>query len=162
MIPQLFLGATFFLGNFRRKLLRHLAKVHPEDVAPEDPESICPLCLELFVDKTAVEMHVCQVKTKANEALQDIIAHPVDKKFHCPACLNDFPILDELKDHYMAEHVTKSITWKKLKEEREIKVETLLGNVIRTDDGNYLCDQCAFIGTKEDLTWHVKTVHVQR
>ena len=42
----------------------------------------------------------------------------------------------------------------------EIKDEQLMFR--ERSDGTFLCDQCPFIGSKEDLTWHCKQLHKDR
>lgn len=139
------------------KLKIHINRKHAEeaDLDP-DPETICNLCQENFLDKDSKERHPCPVKSLAVEAVKDI---HLDEHgmVACPACLDQhFENHKELKEHYANNHVNYIKPKKnapKIKKNDEPEVN---------EDGNCLCDQCAFIGSKEDLAWHVKQIHKDR
>ena len=91
-------------------------------------------------------------------------------KYICPSCHQKFSYVFALKNHFMNSHVDvtnakpskpKQRRKKVKKEESETK-NGLFDSIVEAGDGSFLCDQCPFIGSKEDLTWHVKQIHRDR
>ena len=115
----------------------------------------------MFPDKLANLRHSCQVRLQAKEALKDIEYNDDMGKILCPCCSKEFKLMFKLRNHYMEVHVNSKKNNKILKE--EIKEEQYNNIMFRErSDGSYLCDQCPFIGSKEDLTWHCKQLHKDR
>ena len=71
-------------------------------------------------------------------------------------------------NYYMKSHLNgKKLSSKQAKRRKNTKTENETKNdvfesIIEAEDGSFLCDQCPFIGSKEDLTWHVKQIHKDR
>ena len=61
----------------------------------------------------------------------------------------------------MLSHVLRPEKKKSINDENGTK-KYLFNSIIAAGDGSFLCDQCPFIGSKEDLTWHVKQIHKDR
>ena len=89
-------------------------------------------------------------------------------KHVCPSCDQEFLYNIALKNHYMKSHLNgKKLSSKQPKRRKNTKHENETKNdvfesIIEAEDGSFLCDQCPFIGSKEDLTWHVKQIHKDR
>ena len=102
----------------------------------------------MFPDKLSNLSHPCPVRLKAKQALKDVIGDESEQnqRFECPKCDEAFDLTIKLKNHFIEHHVNY------LPPKKEIKEEV----------GTSLCDQCPFIGSREDLNWHVKQVHKDR
>ena len=130
---------------------KHFQKKHK--TRQIDPDTICQLCQEVFPDKISNLSHPCPVQLKAKLALKDVIGDESTKqnqRLSCPKCDETFDLTEKLKNHYSEHHVNY------LPPKREIKEEKT------GETGTALCDQCPFIGSAEDLNWHVKQVHKDR
>ena len=148
-----------FKTTSKCNLTKHIKRKHKDrDI---DPETVCRLCQEVFPDKLANLRHSCQVRLQAKEALKDIEYNDMGKIL-CPGCSNEFNLMIKLRNHYLEVHVNLKKNSKKIPKE-EIKEEEYNNVMFRErSDGSYLCDQCPFIGSKEDLTWHCKQLHKDR
>lgn len=161
-------------------LKKHLNRKHGVD-EEVDPETVCNLCHEEFLDKDSKARHPCPVRIKVKEDLEEVVAND-DCKFLCPGCSRTFLLMVGLRSHYIEAHavvekVVKPIAkffQKQLQKTKDKKPKT--EDFIKTElpdcegdegpvegkeneDGTYLCDQCPFIGSKEDLAWHVRHIH---
>ena len=146
-----------FKTTSKCNLTKHIKRKHKDrDI---NPETICRLCQEVFPDKLANLRHSCQVRLQAKEALKNI-AYNDQGEIHCPCCSKEFKLMFKLRNHYLEVHVKSKKTNKIPKE--EIKEEHNVILFRERSDGSYLCDQCPFIGSKEDLTWHCKQLHKDR
>ena len=157
---------------------KHMKRRHADQVNV-DPEVVCQHCLEEFIDKESKARHPCPIRLKASEAVEGIQIDN-DGRYHCPLCskhCKKYLDVEELTFHYMEIHVDKS---KKIGRNRLVVMNpdpknvnskdndrdlSLLSSNLMHDsmtdagDGSFLCDQCPFIGSKEDLTWHVRQIH---
>ena len=137
-----------------------MVRTHKSTRLP-NPSNCCPHCHTEFLSDPLA--HSCPAKIKANEELEGISVQD-DGKATCPQCQVAFDGLDLLKIHYLEQHIVMEKPSSKGRQ-RKVKVEQV---VVKPDlddeapDEKLLCDQCPFIGTSEDLTWHVKHVHKDR
>ena len=162
----------------RFKLKKHQTSKHPDLHIP-DPEKTCQHCHMEFFETLQMDRHMCPVRFQAKEAVDNIV--PTDGRYLCPGCNEGFDSSLYLMEHYMQDHVkievkteVKSLIKQELtnnvdgagetikRKSGKHKPKSIIGQLEELKDGTYLCDQCPFIGGKDDLVWHVKQVHSHR
>ena len=125
---------------------------------------ICEDCKEEFIDQSSKERHPCPVRLMATQELENVFSDE-NEQFTCPKCFELFDQMEDLKVHYMKNHViyVKNLGGKPKKPKKESSdLNATLEGIIDAGDGSFLCDQCPFIGSREDLIWHVKQIHKNR
>lgn len=155
-------------------MTKHMVRTHNSSRLP-NPTNACPHChAEFFSDPLA---HACPAKIMVNEALEGVLTLD-DGKVTCPQCQDIFENIDVLKSHYLEDHIVMEPPAKLAKarprrRQVKVKVEQVVVKPDLDDESpqdlqgqvgeeKLLCDQCPFIGSSEDLTWHVKHVHKDR
>ena len=167
-----------FQCSTRFKLKKHQTAKHPDLHIP-DPEKTCQYCHMEFFETIQMDRHMCPVRFQAKEAVDNVM--PTDGRYLCPSCNEGFDSSLYLMEHYMKDHVkievkpeVKSLIKQELtnnvdgtgetlkRKSGKHKPKSVIGKLEELQDGTYLCDQCPFIGSKDDLVWHVKQVHSHR
>ena len=166
-----------YQSDTRFKLKKHQTKKHPDLHIP-DPENTCKFCHAEFFEALQLERHMCPVRFQAKEAVDNVL--PIGGQYVCPICNEAFDSSLYLMEHYMLSHVKIEIktevplnkqefannvdpaTGEPIKRPKKPKPKSKISELEELKDGTYLCDQCPFIGAKDDLVWHVKQVHCHR